>query len=97
MDAAEALLRILEAVNAEPPKVSVSVVRHARDRQSKRQVAPSDIRHCLQMAVGCTKSDSAPDRWVVKGVDLNRDELTVVVDVIKVLGRGFRCEVVTTY
>ncbi len=96
MDEAEALFRIQEAANADPPKISL-IVGHARLRQAGRNVTTSNIHHCLRTAGGCHRSEDAPDRWVVKGVDLARNELTVVIDVIKVLGKGFRCEVVTVY
>lgn len=53
--------------------------RHARERMAQRGAQAADVRHALRRAESCSASADAPDRWVVRGPDLDDDELSVVV------------------
>lgn len=50
---------------------------HAEPAMRKRHVSFDDVRHVLSNAASCSPTDKG--RWKVCGVDLDRDELTVVV------------------
>ncbi len=64
---------------------------------NERGVSRADVRQVLSEAKAAVESDDGDNRWMVKGKDLDEEELTVVVVVEVLLVGTSRNYVVTVY
>ncbi len=93
MDGAKALQAIRSAGQ-------LFLTKHARDRMAQRNVSYKDVQHALQNASHAELSDDDDgyeEKWVVRGADIDGDELYLVVIIEEILVGGVRNVVVTVY
>ena len=79
MDADEALEFAKGAARVRQLRI---VGKHVTDRMNERQVGREDIVEAVRTATTARASPDGPGRWIISGgVDLDRDDLSVVVKI----------------